>query len=85
MRPHTFPQVLLLCLALAGCAAAQATGDRSSGGDQWWNDGGPMTKEKASTICWMKYEKGLNDAGLDKRADLVNKCVADTMSGKPVQ
>jgi hypothetical protein len=85
MRLQTLPQILLLCLALAGCAAAQASSGRPAGGDEWWNDGTPMDKQKASTICWMKYEKGNGDLPLDKRADLVNKCVHDTMAGKPVQ
>jgi len=74
---------LLLCLALAGCAAAQASGGGPSG-TNWWDDGTPMDKQKASTICWMKYEKGNADLPLDKRADLVNKCVTDTLNGKPV-
>ena len=39
----------------------------------------PMTKSKAAMDCWMKTEKGSASADLDKRADAVNKCIADKM------
>ena len=38
---------------------------------------GPMTREKASTDCWMRYEgRGLS---LDQRLPLVEKCTAEKM------
>lgn len=37
----------------------------------------PMTREKASTDCWMKYEgSGLS---LDQRLPLVEKCTAEKL------
>jgi hypothetical protein len=39
----------------------------------------PMTKSRAAMECWMKNEKGHGDADLDKRADLVNKCIDEKM------
>ncbi len=39
----------------------------------------PLTKSKAAMDCWMKTEKGSAGADLDKRADAVNKCIADKM------
>ena len=39
----------------------------------------PMTKSRAAMECWMKTEKGSAGADLDKRADTVNKCIADKM------
>ena len=39
----------------------------------------PMTKSKAAMECWMKTEKGSAAANLDKRADVVNKCIDDKM------
>lgn len=101
---------LLLCLALAGCAGANAANDvmpastmaaatpapepagpkaRAAGKrdpsdkEDWWKEGG-VTREKISAMCWMKYEKGRGDLPIDKRADLVNKCVADTLKENPV-
>jgi len=39
----------------------------------------PMTKSKAAMDCWMKTEKGSAGTDIDKRADIVNKCIADKM------
>jgi len=39
----------------------------------------PMTRSRASTECWMKTEKGRGDGNLDKRADVVTKCIDDKM------
>jgi hypothetical protein len=40
----------------------------------------PMTREQASTDCWMKYEKGEGRGmGLDQRLSLVEKCTAEKM------
>ena len=42
----------------------------------------PMTRERAATECWMSTEKGHADMPLDKRADIVTKCIDDKLSGK---
>ena len=39
----------------------------------------PMTRSRAASECWMKTEKGSAAANLDKRADVVNKCIDDKM------
>jgi hypothetical protein len=39
----------------------------------------PMTKSRAAMECWMKTEKGSAGADLDKRADVVNKCIDDKL------
>ena len=39
----------------------------------------PMTHARAASICWMTTEKGRADANLDKRADVVEKCIAEKM------
>jgi hypothetical protein len=89
----------LLCLALAGCITADAAGDRVSGQaetaaaasaakpgepkkDDWWKQGG-VTREKVSAMCWMKYE-GRKAMSVDKRADLVNACVTETLKAHPL-
>src|SRR4249919_2482265 len=39
----------------------------------------PMTREKASTDCWMKYEKEGRNLSLDQRLPLVEKCTAEKL------
>jgi hypothetical protein len=39
----------------------------------------PMTRSQAASECWMKTEKGSLKANLDKRADVVDKCIDDKM------
>jgi hypothetical protein len=39
----------------------------------------PMTRSEAAAECWMKTEKGSLKANLDKRADVVDKCIDDKM------
>jgi hypothetical protein len=39
----------------------------------------PMTHTQAAEECWMATEKGYSGATLDKRADIVDKCIADKM------
>ena len=42
-------------------------------------DSEPMTHSRAARECWMKTEKTNAHADLDKRADLVNKCIDEKM------
>jgi hypothetical protein len=39
----------------------------------------PMTRTRAARECWMKTEKSGPRENLDKRADLVNRCIDDKM------
>ena len=89
---------LLLCLALAGCVSAgnETTGSVAGAGspgrfaqanarkEDWWKDGG-VTREKINAMCWMKYETGRKDMPVEKRADLVNACVVQTLKEHPVR
>lgn len=43
----------------------------------------PMTHARAAEICWMSTEKGAGSMNLDKRADVVDKCIEDKMKGAP--
>ena len=43
----------------------------------------PMTHTRAARECWMGTEKGAASASLDKRADLVDKCIAQKMKSAP--
>jgi len=38
-----------------------------------------MTHARAAMECWMKIEKSRSDGNLDKRADVVTKCIDDKM------
>jgi len=51
--------------------------------EEWWKEGG-VTREKINGMCWMKYESGRKDLPVEKRADLVNQCVIDTLKEYPV-
>jgi hypothetical protein len=51
--------------------------------EEWWKAGG-ITREKINAMCWMKYEKGRADLPIDKRADLVNACVAQALKEHPL-
>jgi hypothetical protein len=52
--------------------------------EEWWQEGG-VTREKINAMCWMKFEKGHGDLPIDKRADLVNQCVAETLKEHPIR
>jgi len=61
--------------------AAQASAKKD---DDRWMEGG-VTREKINAMCWMKYEKGRKDISVDKRADLVDECVKQTLKEHPVK
>jgi hypothetical protein len=43
----------------------------------------PMTRTRAAEQCWMKTEKGSASLNLDKRADVVAKCIEEKMKAAP--
>jgi len=67
-------------------AKADAKGDQRLS-ESWLreqqDEEGVITRERVSAGCWMKYERGRNDLPLEQRADLVNKCVDDTLRAYP--
>jgi hypothetical protein len=42
----------------------------------------PMTHQRASAECWMQTEKTMQKVDLDKRVDVVNRCIDDKLSGR---
>jgi hypothetical protein len=42
-------------------------------------DAEPMTRTRAARECWMRTEKSSARDNLDKRAELVNKCIDEKM------
>jgi hypothetical protein len=67
--------VLLLAGALAGCNT-----DGTGAPGPVAQAPAPMTRTDAARECWMATEHGRNDLPLDKRADIVDKCIKDKMS-----
>ncbi len=63
--------------------AARAAQASAQGDHEWWKEGG-ITREKINAMCWMKYEQGRRDVQIDKRADLVNACVDETLKEHPL-
>jgi len=41
----------------------------------------PLTRQEAAMQCWMSVEKTHKNTGLDRRADIVTKCIDDKMNG----
>ena len=69
---------LLAALALAGC---ETTGSGPSA--QAAKPEPPMTRSRAATECWMGTEKGAASMNIDKRADIVTKCIDEKMKNAP--
>ena len=85
--------LMAAALALAACEttgagtaapaaqAAPAAPVNPMAGDKPSTSEGPMTHRQAALYCWMKTEHGRADLPLDKRADVVDKCIAEKMQG----
>lgn len=77
--------VLAAALALAGCETdgnspgplASLSGPSAPAETE--KPAVPMTHSQAASECWMSTEKGPYRTNLDKRADVVDKCIADKM------
>jgi hypothetical protein len=48
------------------------------------DDPEPMTHARAARECWMRTEKANPHQDLDKRADVVNKCIDDKLKAAGV-
>jgi uncharacterized lipoprotein YajG len=59
-------------MALAGCQTDDPGASMAAGPV-------PMTRQNAALICWSKTEKDAARMTLDKRADVVTKCIDDKM------
>ena len=72
---HAIPLVFA-ALALAGC---ETTGAGTAAAQTAKAPEPPMTRTHAAEICWMSTEKGAASMPIDKRADAVDKCIAEKM------
>lgn len=73
------PQMAALAVAgvlLAGC---ETTGPGPAAQAAMQAPKTPMTHSRAAQECWMATEKGHSSINLDKRADIVTKCIDDKM------
>ena len=82
----SFPQIRaaarrLAPLALAGLllAGCETTGAGTGPQAAAKPPEPPMTHTRAAEQCWMSTEKGYGSVSLDKRADIVTKCIDDKM------
>jgi outer membrane biosynthesis protein TonB len=73
--------LLLAAGALAGCETT-STGSPAPDVAAAKTPDPPMTREHAAELCWMGTEKSDARMDLDKRADIVDKCIADKLNGK---
>jgi hypothetical protein len=71
-------RLLLVVLAAAGLAACETSGLGSTT-EAAKPAEPPMTHRRAAELCWMAAEKGSAAMPLDKRADIVDKCIAQKM------
>jgi hypothetical protein len=71
-------RILLVVLAAAGLAACETTGVGTTT-EAVKPPEPPMTHRRAAEQCWMSTEKGSPALPLDKRADIVDKCIAQKM------
>ncbi len=70
--------LLLAAAALGGCQTT-ASGDPGVQAAAPPAPATPMTHEKAATECWMGTERDYGKMSLDKRADIVSKCIDQKM------
>ena len=67
-------------LALAGC---ETTGPGAPALAAAPAPQAPMTHQRAAEECWMGTEKSDARMSLDKRADVVDRCIEQKMKGAP--
>jgi hypothetical protein len=84
MRPSLLSRLFAAPLLVAAgltLAACETTGNGPQAAAKPVEE--PMTHTRAARECWMGTEKGAASASLDKRADLVDKCIAQKMKSAP--
>ncbi len=83
LAPRLLPRLALLAACAVLLAACETTGSIGSATLAAAPDEPPMTRSRAAADCWMSTEKGGAAANLDKRADLVGKCIDEKMKAAP--
>ncbi len=80
MQTRNIPLTVALLALAAALSACETTGGGPS--PQAAAPTAPPTRQQAALDCWMATEKDAVKLGLDKRADVVTKCMAEVMAGK---
>ena len=73
------PRATALLLIAAGMALAGCQTDGPGASMAAAPPEPPLTRPNAALICWSKTEKDAARMTLDKRADVVTKCIDDKM------
>jgi hypothetical protein len=72
--------------ALSACSHADAVSGQTAATPQTAAEPAPaafpITREQASTDCWMKYDKEARHLSLDQKLPLVEKCTAEKLKAK---
>jgi type IV pilus biogenesis protein CpaD/CtpE len=79
-KTRIIPRLLFAALAALALAGCETTGTGTAAQTAKAPEP-PMTRRRAAEQCWMSTEKGATSMSLDKRADVVNKCIEDKMKG----
>ncbi len=74
------PLPVLLLLAIAPALAACQTDSTGAPMAQASAPPEPPTRQDAAMQCWASVDKAHKDLSLDKRADIVTKCITDKMA-----
>ncbi len=81
---HPMPAGRAATAPRAPAASSQAAAANASGKkEEWWQEGG-VTREKINGMCWMKAEQAGRSVAAEKRAEIVDKCVGETLKQYPV-
>ena len=75
---------LITCLAVLGSGLALAACETTGpGAPAVAAAAPPMTRQQASMECWMGTEKTDAHMNLDKRADIVDRCIEQKLKNAP--
>ena len=75
------PFILLLLASAPLLGACQTDGPAAPSAQATPQEQPKPTRQEAALQCWMSVEKAHKDLSLDKRADIVTKCINDKMNG----
>jgi hypothetical protein len=76
---------ILACVAVLGSGLALAACETTGPGAPSMAAAPqpPMTRQQAAMECWMGTEKADAHVNLDKRADIVDRCIAEKLKNAP--
>jgi hypothetical protein len=78
LKPYKISTLALLLIAAGLLSGCETTGSGPSVVAEKPPEP-PMTRSRAATQCWMSTEKNSAGSDIDKRADIVTKCIDQKM------